>query len=379
MLHRQNQAFSAVFLPVRQASQTLSRLSAFRKRFDLAALKCQHNLAGFILHGRYGLALPYLSPEFLDRVALAVGEAGKLGLQTWLYDEMNWPSGTADQRVLRARPDLSQRYLECIHFPLRGPWFTYLTGEDSRYLDFERSTPVAAFAISATGGIRDLTPNLSFEKVIPWEVPPGHWRLLYMVEKRADYYIDALNPEATAEFLRQGYEPYRDALGGFSTGVVSGFYTDEPAMHYYLSSADNPVIPWTKDMLRRFRARNGYSLRPRLPDLFFDISSESARVRYDFYSTITEFYADAFFRQIHDWCRQHGVLLTGHLLYEEYLRRAIRTGGNLFRHYEHLDVIGIDHLYPYIGSPDRPAEHVAIKLGSSAAHHLGSERLPRPD
>lgn len=121
MLHRQNQAFSAGFLPVRQASQTLSRLSAFHKRFDLAALKCQHNLAGFILHGRYGLALPYLSPEFLDRVALAVGEAGKLGLQTWLYDEMNWPSGTADQRVLRARPDLSQRYLECIHFPLHGP------------------------------------------------------------------------------------------------------------------------------------------------------------------------------------------------------------------------------------------------------------------
>ena len=78
--------------------------------------------------------------------------------------------------------------------------------------------------------------------MIPWEVPPGHWRLLYMVEKRADYYIDALNPEATAEFLRQGYEPYHDALGGFSTGAVSGFYTDEPAMHYYLSSADNPVI-----------------------------------------------------------------------------------------------------------------------------------------
>jgi hypothetical protein len=29
----------------------------------------------------------------------------------------------------------------------------------------------------------------------------------------------------------------------------------------------------------------------------------------------------------------------------------------------------------FIGSRDRPDEHVAIKLASSAAHHLGSEQL----
>ena len=34
---------------------------------------------------------------------------------------------------------------------MRGPWFTYLTGADSRYNDFEKSTPVAAFAIRMDG------------------------------------------------------------------------------------------------------------------------------------------------------------------------------------------------------------------------------------
>ncbi len=67
---------------------------------------------------------------------------------------MNWPSGTADKRVLQARPDLAQRYIECINFTVRGPWFTYLTGADSRYLDFERSTPVAAFAVRLDGAAR---------------------------------------------------------------------------------------------------------------------------------------------------------------------------------------------------------------------------------
>ncbi|HSJ85774.1 MAG TPA: glycosyl hydrolase, partial [Anaerolineales bacterium] len=62
-------------------------------------------------------------------------------------------------------------------------------------------------------------------------------------------------------------------------------------------------------------------------------------------------------------------------LYEEGLRRLIRVEGNLFRHYQHMDVIGVDHLYPIVGNRDRPDEHVAMKVGSSAAHQMGSPRL----
>lgn len=332
-------------------------------------------MPGIILHGRYGLETPYIGPKYLDRIKLAVEEAEKLGLKTWIYDEMNWPSGTADHLVLQARPDLAQRYIECLSFPVRGPWFSYLTGEDSRYIDFERSTPIAAFAISSSGEILDLTRNLSFEKVIPWEAPPGNWRLMYIVEKRADYYIDALNPEATKEFLRIGYEPYMEAAGHKVPTQMPGFYTDEPAMHYYVTGGDNPIVPWTKDMFRRFQEHKGYNLRRCLPHLFFDISPDSARIRYDFYNTLTDFYSDTYYRQIHEWCQQHDVLFTGHLLYEEWLRKMIRVEGNLFKHYEHLDVMGVDHLYPFIGNRDRPDEHVAMKVASSAAHQYGSERL----
>ena len=343
-------------------------------RWQLRELR-EKKLPGIILHGRYGLEPEYLGDTFLDRIALAVEEAERLGLKTWIYDEMNWPSGTADHRVLKARPDLAQRYIECVSLTVRGPWFAYLTGEDSRYLDFQRSTPVAAFAIGSDGRIVDLTPNLSFEKVIPWQVPPGDWRLLYIIEKTADYYIDAMNPESTQEFLRLGYDPYVASANGRLGSQIPGFYTDEPAMHYFLSAQDVPIVPWTKDMFRRFRERNGYELRPRLPHLFFDIDGESARVRFDFYESLTEFYSDAYYRQIREWCEERNVLFTGHLLYEEWLRPMIRVEGNIFRHYEHLHVVGVDHLYPVIGERDNPAEHVAMKVASSAAHQLGSERL----
>jgi hypothetical protein len=354
------------------------RLDPDEMRFQLRELR-DKGMHGVVFHGRYGLELPYLSDAYLDRIRLGVTEANRLGLAAWIYDEMNWPSGTADKRVLKARPDLAQRYLECVSFTIVGPWFMCLTGEDSRYLDFQRSTPVAAFAIGSDGQVVDLTSNLSFSKVVPWEVPPGTWRLCYMVEKRAEYYIDALDPEATAEFLRLGYAPYLRALGDGDRDAdgrsLVGFYSDEPAMHYFLTAGDNPIVPWTRNMFRRFADRNGYDLRSRLIDLFFDVRPDAARTRHDFYSTTTELYSDAYYRQIRDWCRQRGVLFTAHLLYEEWLRAMVRVEGNLFRHYEQMDVTAVDHLYPVIGTREQPDQHVAMKVASSAAHHTGSPRL----
>lgn len=347
-------------------------------RYQLGELR-DKGMQGVVFHGRYGLEMRYLGDRYLQRIRFGVEEANRLGLAAWIYDEMNWPSGTADKRVLEARPDLAQRYLECISFSIRGPWFMCLTGEDSRYLDFQRSTPVAMLAIGGDGRVVDLTSNLSFGKVVPWEVPPGEWQLCYIVEKRADYYIDALDPEATATFLRLGYDPYIDVLGNGSRESggrsVVGFYSDEPAMHYFLTAGDNPIVPWTKDMFRRFHERNGYDLRSRLVDLFFDLRPEAALTRHDFYDTTTAFYSDAYYRQIHDWCKDQGVLLTAHLLYEEWIRQMVRVEGNPFRHYEHMDVVAVDHLYPVIGTRESPDQHVAIKLASSAAHHCGSERL----
>lgn len=350
--------------------------------YQLGELRAK-GMQGVVFHGRYGLEMPYVGDTYLQRIRFGVEEANRLGLASWIYDEMNWPSGTADKRVLKERPDLAQRYLECVSFSVRGPWFMCLTGEDSRYMDFERSTPVAVFAVGEDGAIVDLTSNLSFDKVVPWEVPPGLWSLHYIVEKRADYYIDALDPESTATFLRLGYDPYLKALGsngsagdGKANGrALEGFYSDEPAMHYFLTAVDNAIVPWTKNMFRRFEERNGYNLRPRLLDLFFNVHPDAARTRYDFYNTTTAFYSDAYYRQIHEWCRKHHLTFTAHLLFEEWLRQMVRVEGNAFRHYEHMDVVAVDHLYPIIGTRENPAEHVAMKLASSAAHHFGSERV----
>ncbi|MBI4429857.1 MAG: hypothetical protein HY562_12150, partial [Ignavibacteriales bacterium] len=76
-----------------------------------------------------------------------------------------------------------------------------------------------------------------------------------------------------------------------------------------------------------------------------------------------------------EWCEANGVLFTGHLLFEEWLRMHARCEGNIFQHLKHMHIVGVDHLYPKIGTEKEPDQHVALKIASSAAHHFKSNRL----
>ena len=338
-------------------------------------------IPGVFIHGRFGLKVPYVSGEWFERVKFAVEKAKEIGLDMWVYDEMNWPSGTAERNVLKQYPHLTQRYLELVALNVDGPLFTFLEATDNRYVNTGNSYPIAAFGCTEDEyqteikNLIDLTPNLSFERVIPWEAPAGKWRLLYFLEKEVPYYIDTLDPESTEKFIEITHERYKAAVGKDFGTIVPGFYTDEPAMHYYHVGIDNYVVPWSKQMFKIFRERRGYDLRPYLPALYANMGEKTAQIRYDFWRTLTEQYAETYYKRLRDWCDANGVLFTGHLLFEEWLRMHARCEGNLFKYLQHMHIIGVDHLYPKIGTAQEPDQHVAMKIGSSAAHHFGSTRL----
>jgi len=338
-------------------------------------------IPGLFIHGRFGESIGYLSDKWFERTKFAVEKAKEIGIDVWVYDEMNWPSGTAYRKVSKENKKLRQKYIEMVALPVPGPLFTYLEATDDRYVNTGNSKPIVAYACSEEefqNGIKnliDLTPNLSFDAVIPWEAPEGNWRLLYFLEKEIDYYIDALNPESTREFLNETHEKYKKAVGKDFGTVVPGFYTDEPAMHYFRVGMQNQIIPWTSKMFKIFRERRGYDLKPYLPALFLNMGNETAKIRYDFWKTLTEQYSESYYKQISEWCEENNVLFTGHLLGEEWIWMHARCEGNIFKHLKHFHITGVDHLYPIIGSEKTPDQHVAIKIASSAAHHYGSTRL----
>lgn len=338
---------------------------------------------GIYIHARFGVReeLGYMNEQWLDRCKFTLEKARELGLQTWIYDEYNWPSGTCGQTIMKDHPELTNVYLELCETDLPGQYFMFMEGTDSRYNDLEQSEPIYACAIrhedmeKGNYEVVDLMPSLSFDKVITWEAPKGPWKLFYFIERKSSWYSDVLNPETTKMFLDYTHEKYKQYMGEEDFRDVKGFFTDEPAMHYFETGRDNFIIPWTKQMFRIFRERNGYDLRRNLPKLFFDCGGDTEQVRYDFWSTLSEQYNKAYFAQIHDWCKENDVVFTGHLLYEESMRLHGRVDGNLFQHLAQFDMTGIDHLYPRIGTREMENEHVALKIASSAAHQNGSVRL----
>jgi len=73
-------------------------------------------------HPRFGMdRREYLEEPFWRAMAAALDEADKLGMQLWLYDDYNWPSGGAGGRVTDGRPELYPRGLDYCRFKVQGP------------------------------------------------------------------------------------------------------------------------------------------------------------------------------------------------------------------------------------------------------------------
>ncbi|MEM1582925.1 MAG: glycosyl hydrolase [Candidatus Bathyarchaeia archaeon] len=335
----------------------------------------------FCIHGRYGLKVPYLSDEWFRKVKFALEEAKRLGAKVWIYDEYNWPSGTAGLQVPKKFPEFKGKVLEAIIWRFKGPIFLYTTLGDSRYMNLEGGKLFRAIAFHPSEienlpkNVIDITRNLSFGEAVSWESPKDDIVFMMFIERIIDWYIDPFNPDAVKKFIELTHERYYKFVGSEFGSNILGFYTDEPAYYYYRTGDDIPAIPWSKNFPRDFLREKGYDIGDYLPFLFLDVGEISAKIRCDFWDFITRKYAENFYKRIRDWCHEHSVLFTGHLLFEDDLRRHVRCEGNIFEHLKYFDIIGVDHLYPRIGSAENPEEHVAPKIASSAAHHYGSPRV----
>jgi len=312
---------------------------------------------GFFLHAREGLTTPYMTPEWLDRMAACVEEAERRGMYAWLYDEDKWPSGfgggmvTAQRREYRAKAlamMISGR-LDEVKEAIRVFECDLVDGKP------ENPKPTAR---------EETTPGKNYLYFCLWQSGIGSkWYDGFA-------YLDTLNPEAVRAFTESTYKPYYRRLGKSFGSTIPGIFTDEPNIYAGRSVGvlDYPSIPWTEGLPEYFQARKGYDVRDHLPSLFFDVG-DYRRVRYDFWGVLSTLFLEAFTKQLYDWCEQHGLRFTGHYLAEETLLSQIRYTGSILPHYEYMHVPGIDHLSRNITG------FLTVKQVASVANQLGKERV----
>ena len=307
---------------------------------------------GHFMHSRSGLATEYLGEEWFRLINLVTDESERMGLESWLYDEDRWPSGSAGGKVT-VDPQYRMRSLTLIESDPEACtpqaddlalWLVYL-GEDGLSLWF--SAPVAAPEEAAA--VRAANPQQR----------PGSWKLLrFRVDLDAcssNYngttYIDTMNEGATRRFIELTHEEYQKHCGERIGSSIRGIFTDEPHRGHAMDNLTETdgvrtcQTFWTDDLPQEFGKRYGYELLPLLPDLFYNREGRRmAQVRLHYFDLGESLFLERFADPLNDWCNEHGIQFTGHVLHEDSLSNQTVPQGSLMRFYEHMGLPGVDVL-----------------------------------
>ena len=192
-------------------------------------------------------------------------------------------------------------------------------------------------------------------------------------------FLDMMNKNAIVFYLKQSYE---DMWADFRTdfgGVIESIWVDEPSYSQH-------GLPWSKALIQAFLGKWGYDLKPKVPLLYLDRDDYQA-VRCHYWLTVQELLRSAYFEQVHDWCKAHHILFSGHLMMEDTLSSQLARAGAAMPYYKYFDIPGIDYLTGEMNwrhsSVKSRFESLDVKAGlyttplqcCSAARQAGQEQI----
>lgn len=303
-------------------------------------------MGGYHIHSRIGLSTPYLGPEFMDAVKCCCETGKENGLFTWLYDEDKWPSGYGGGRVTE-NPGFAAKYL--LFSRRRYPDGAQI----HRDLPPRRVTADGQARLLAVYRVR--MKDEKIEHCTMGENGEGTlWFAYQIVTGPLPWfnncpYVDVLDPEAIERFLQVTHQVYAGAVGEEFGQAVPAIFTDEPQFQQAetiedAKTAEEAGIPYNKEVEKRFQEMFGYSLLEMLPYLMLDGGEGSRGIRYHYFNVLAECFADAYAGTIGRWCREQGILLTGHVMMEPELESQSRAVGEAMRAYREFGLPGIDML-----------------------------------
>ncbi|WP_283134717.1 glycosylhydrolase-like jelly roll fold domain-containing protein [Rhizohabitans arisaemae] len=318
-----------------------------------------------------GMPYGYLGPDWAELARTVQAEARAAGVELWVYDDADWPSGLAGGAVIE-NPDQVSRYVTVERRRIAGPAEIEL-GADG--------VCAAAYPPGEAGAAVSAWDTLT--------VPAGDWEVRIVRSHPGSGYWterfpDLTSPEATEDFCRRTHDWYETELGG----GIKGYFTDEPSSSPTLlkmgdAFAFAPALPYSTGLEKEFADVKGYDLAPFLPLLADWEAAKSAprQVRIDFWDVFSRRYAANYFARIADRCARQGAELTGHLMGEEHLYQLLTfEAGDPTRLYRHFTAPGIDWIGAFGWEPGeepslRRLPSVTPRTAASSAAVHGRRRV----
>jgi len=345
----------------------LRRLSEEQTKEDVAkeldAVK-ESGCGGVYIETRYDDT--WGDEEWFDLIGFVLEESRKRDIKIWLLDDAYPPSGKARWVIPKKYPHLRRKALVQNTLDVIGPQKdtgipldVFLQEGESLYaaiayrVDGTTEAPVYSQPVELTDKVQD--------GLLIWDVPEGFWRvfLIFNTQTRGVKdcwdYVDVLNPESCQLMISEVYDAHYSRFREYFGNTLAAFFTDEPmignmsADRYRYDEKlgeDDVVLPWRADLVRVIAQAEGWTeaeTRLALPAFWRDIGGKTPSVRRRYMDILSRCYSENFVRPMGQWCTEHGILYTGHIL--EDMDSHFRFGWgtcHFFRSQEWQHTAGID-------------------------------------
>jgi len=310
----------------------------------------QMGFGGYFMHSRCGLITEYLGDEWFDLTNAVADFSQQKGLEAWLYDEDRWPSGSAGGKVTE---DPQYRMKSLVLFETDPQDFIWSDDISWAFAAKLADSKISLSAYQAVGKEDDLTAVLTglegdgAAKILSFKIIPDAPNSNY----NGNTYIDTMSHAAVERFLELTHEEYQKRCGDRMGTSIKGIFTDEPQRGKgmgdlkEINGVRSCSIFYTDDIFDEFEKRYGYDARAIMPLIFYRLQDEPmAKVRIDYFDIGCNLFNERFTKPINDWCNDHNILFTGHVLHEDALTTQAVPNGSLMRFYEYMGNPGIDIL-----------------------------------
>ncbi len=235
-----------------------------------------------MLYPRSGCEIEYLSEEWFDTIGNFIESARMLDMYIWLYDDFNWPSGDAGGRVT-AIPEYRLRAIST-------------KGESIGQISYKSLHNSGLFG----------------EKFFP----------------------DLLSYDAVDCFIKCTHEEYYKRFKKAFGTVIKGIFTDEPSIGYCCQDEYIPYYDGIEEDYFTFCGR--------------DFNEDMRSFNEDFYlnaiTVISNRFRACYIDKICSWCKEHGILMTGHLMCDNEPFWTTKHNGKLLKNLSHFLLPGIDEI-----------------------------------
>lgn len=310
-------------------------------------------------------------PEFMgtswwEDMDLIMREARRKKMKVFLLDDVRFPTGYANGKIISEKPDLIKKFLKINQLDFVGPlkdssfilnWGNERNKTQLKNLVIQEDKILGVIVAKKTGS-KSIDPTTlldvsSLEKdgVLYWDIPEGQWSIFTLIEtiyggeKQTEGYLNPLDKYAVQVLIDEIYEPHFERYKKDFGETFAGFFSDEPRfgnMHGSTGSIGRyeMVFPWKEGLMDAFTAADFLKM-PLLSPI--EAGGEERNIRYKYMDIVSNLYAECFTGTLAAWCRERNVEYIGHLIEDNNAHGRLGFGaGHYFRALWEQDMAGID-------------------------------------